>query len=33
MWKSQLSDFNKAVGHDTFAVHTLTSTVGILDWT
>ena len=33
IWNSQLSDFNKAVAHNTFAVPSLTSTVGILDWT
>ena len=33
IWNSQLSDFNKAVAHNAFAVPTLTSTVGILDWT
>ena len=33
IWNSQLSDVNKAVAHNTFAVPTLTSTVGILDWT
>ena len=33
IWNSQLSDFNKAVAHNTFTVPTLTSTVGILDWT
>ena len=32
IWNSQLSDFNKAVAHNAFAVPTLTSTVGILDW-
>ena len=32
IWNSQLPDFNKAVPHDAFAVPTLTSTVGILDW-
>ena len=33
IWNSQLSGFNKVVVHNTFAVPTLTSTVGILDWT
>ena len=33
IWNSQPSDFNKAVSHNAFAVPTLTSTVGILDWT
>ena len=33
IWNSQLSDFNKAVAHNAFAVPSLTSTVGILDWT
>ena len=33
IWNSQLSDFNKAVAHNAFAVPTLTSIVGILDWT
>ena len=33
IWSSQLSDFNKAVAHNAFAGPTLTSTVGILDWT
>ena len=33
IWNSQLSDFNKAVPHNTSAVPTLTFTVGILDWT
>ena len=33
IWNSELSDFNKTVGHNTFAVPTLTSTVVILDWT
>ena len=33
IWNSQLSDFNKAVAHNAFAVPTLTSTAGILDWT
>ena len=33
IWNSQLSDFNNAVAHNEFAVPTLTSTVGILDWT
>ena len=33
VWNSQLSDVNKAVVHNAFAVPTLTSTVGILDWT
>ena len=33
IWNSQLSDFSKVVAHNTFAVPTLTSTVGILDWT
>ena len=33
IWNSQLSDFNKAVAHNAFPVPTLTSTVGILDWT
>ena len=33
IWNSQLSDFNKAVAHNVFAVPALISTVGILDWT
>ena len=33
IWNSQLSDFNKAVAHNAFALPTLASTVGILDWT
>ena len=33
IWNSKLSDFNKPVAHNTFAVPNLTSTVGILDWT
>ena len=33
IWNSELSDFNKAVPHNTSAVPTLTFTVGILDWT
>ena len=33
IWDFQLSDFNKAVAHNTFAVPTLTSIVGTLDWT
>ena len=33
IWNSEPSDFNKTVGHNTFTVPTLTSTVGILDWT
>ena len=33
IWNSQLSDFNKTVAHNAFAVPTLTSTVEILDWT
>ena len=33
IWNSHLSDFNKAVAHNAFPVPTLTSTVGILDWT
>ena len=33
IWNSQLSAFHKAVAHNAFAVPTLTSGVGILDWT
>ena len=33
IWNSQLSDFNKAVAHNAFAVPALTSTVEILGWT
>ena len=33
IWNSQLSDFNKVVTHNAFAVPTLTSRVEILDWT
>ena len=33
IWNSQLSDFNKVVAHNTFAVPTLTFTMGMLDWT
>ena len=32
IWNSQLSDFNKAVAHNAFAVPTLTSTAEILCW-
>lgn len=33
IWNSQLSDFNKAIAHNTSTVPTLTPTVGLLDWT
>ena len=33
IWNSQLSNFNKAVAHNSFAVPTLTSAMGVLDWT
>ena len=32
IWKSELSDYNKMLAHNTFAVPTVTATVGILEW-
>ena len=33
IWKSELSAFNKQISDNCFAVHILTPTFGILDWT
>ena len=32
IWKSELSDYNKMLAHNTFALPTITATVGILEW-
>ena len=31
IWKSELSDYNKMLAHNTFALTTITATVGILE--
>ena len=33
IWSSELSDFNKAVAHNSFAVPIITPTIGIINWT
>ena len=32
IWKSELCDYNKMLAHNTFALPTITATVGILEW-
>ena len=32
IWKSELSDYNNMLAHNTFALPTITATVGILEW-
>ena len=32
IWKSELSDYTKMLAHNTFAIPTITATVGILEW-
>ena len=32
IWKSEISSFNKAIAHNTFAIPVLTTTVGVIDW-
>ena len=32
IWKSELSDYNKMLAHNTFALPTITTTVGIREW-
>ena len=33
IWSSELSDFNKVIAHNSFAVPVITPTIGIIDWT
>ena len=33
IWLSELTDFNKMIAHNSFAIPLFTTTVGILDWT
>ena len=33
IWLSELTDFNKMIAHNSFAIPIFTTTVGILDWT
>ena len=33
IWSSELSDFNKVVAHNSFAVPIITPNIGIIDWT
>ena len=33
IWSSELTDYNKTIAHNTFAVPVVTPTVGIIDWT
>ena len=33
IWSFELSDFNKVIAHNTFAIPVITPTVGIVDWT
>ena len=33
IWLSELTDFNKMIAYNSFAIPILTATVGILDWT
>ena len=33
MWFSELSDFNKVIANNSFAVPIITPTIGIIDWT
>ena len=33
IWSSELSDFNKVIAHNSFAVPIITPTIGIIDWT
>ena len=32
IWKSELSDYNKMLAHNTFALPSITAIVGILEW-
>ena len=32
IWKSEISDYNKMLAHNTFAIPTITATVGTLEW-
>ena len=33
IWLSELTDFNKMIAHNSFAIPIFTTTFGILDWT
>ena len=33
IWQSELSSFNKVIAHNSFAIHVLMATVGIINWT